>query len=458
MSGAAGETRLLANCVVGLGFSYRGFQLGLDKEPDLIGCDAGTADMGPFYLGTGKDPKSAVSLDRDLRIMIEGARRIDRPVVFGSCGGAGAARHLEGFRHLVEQIARDLGIRLRVALIHAEQDPGTIHGALEAGRIRPLGPVPELTHEAIDGSSAIVAMMGAGPVGDALGEGAQVVLAGRCADPVIYAPTALGAARPPGLAWHAAKSIDKGYLATTTPREGSPVLATVTDEHFVVEPTKPGASCTIDSVARLTMHENPDPFVITLPSGDLLTEHARYEQLDDGRVRVTGSDFRPARRPSVKLEGARLVGYRTILLAGIRDPRLLACIDDFLLAYRSLLDRVAASLGIDPGSWSVRFRGYGHDAVLGAREPEHDRVPHEVGLVVDVVADTQDLATALASRAGPTGSRFDFTGHLGGGGNFAYPFSPSVIPVGPVYEWSVWHILEVDDERDPFRIELVELG
>ena len=104
------------------------------------------------------------------------------------------------------------------------------------------------------------------------------------------------------------------------------------------------------------------------------------------------------------------------------------------------------------------FVAYGHDAVLGAREPEPDVVPHEVGLVVDVVADTQELATALASRAGPTGSRFDFTGRLGGGGNFAYPFSPSVLPVGPVYEWGVWHILDVDDERDPFRTELVELG
>ena len=72
--------------------------------------------------------------------------------------------------------------------------------------------------------------------------------------------------------------------------------------------------------------------------------------------RVAGSEFRPAARPSVKLEGANLVGYRTILLAGIRDPRLLACLDDFLAAYRTLLDRVAASLRIEPSSWSVRFR------------------------------------------------------------------------------------------------------
>ena len=143
---------------------------------------------------------------------------------------------------------------------------------------------------------------------------------------------------------------------------------------------------------------------------------------------MTGSRFEAAARPSVKLEGARLIGYRTILLAGLRDPRLLARLDEFLAEYRRLMERVAASLRVDPSTWTLRFRAYGRDAVLGSLEPERDRVPHEVGLVVDIVADTQELATALASRAGPTGSRFDLTGHLGGGGNFAYPFSPSVIP------------------------------
>jgi hypothetical protein len=390
--------------------------------------------------------------------MIEGAHAVSAPLVIGSCGGAGGDPHLEGFRQIVDDIAHEIGIRPRVALIHAEQEPGAVHAGLDAGRIAPLGPVGELTHEAIESSSAIVAMMGAGPVIDALNDGADIVLAGRCADPAIFAPGALRAGRAAGPAWHAAKSIDKGYLATTAPREGSPVLASVHDEYFTVEPTKPGVACTIDSVARLTMHENPDPFVITQASGSLHTENARYEQLDPHRVRVTGSRFQPADSPSVKLEGARLVGYRTILLAGIRDPRLLSCLDEFLDAYRTLLGRVAASLRVDPGSWSVRFRRYGHDAVLGDLEPERDQPPREVGLVVDVVADSQELATALASRAGPTGSRFDFTGRLGGGGNFAYPFSPSVLPAGPVYEWSVWHILEVADERDPFRIEMVQAG
>jgi Acyclic terpene utilisation family protein AtuA len=449
--------RLLANCVVGLGFSRRGFRLGLDRGPHLIGCDAGSADFGPGFLGSGRDPKARLSVERDLSIMIEGAKEVGAPLVIGSCGGAGGTPHLEGFRGIVGDIAREHGMKLRVGLVHAEQAKDPIHRALDEGRVHPLGPVGELTHEAVDSSTRIVAMAGAGPIIEALEAGVDVVLAGRCADPAIFAPGPLRLGVAPGPAWHAAKSIDKGYLATTQPQRGSPVLATVTNDSFVVEPMLPDVACTVQSVARITMHENPDPNVITLPSGALVASEATYEQLDERRVLVRGSRFERAASPSVKLEGAALVGYRSVMIAGIRDPRLLERFDGFLDSYRALLEKVVASIGVRPDQWTVRFRSYGHNAVLGETEPLAGTAMHEVGLVVDVVAETQEIASAVCGRAGATGSRLDFTGQLGGGGNFAYPFSPNVLSGGPVYRWSVWHTLDVADERDPFRLEVVEV-
>lgn len=448
--------RLLANCVVGLGFSRRGFEIGLSREPDLIGCDAGSADFGPGFLGSGRDPKSPLAVKRDLSLMVDGATRLGVPLVIGSCGGAGAAPHLDGFRRIVAEIAEEAGRKLRVALIHAEQDKATVTDALAAGRIRPVGPARPLTPDAVSASSAIVGMMGAGPFMDALDAKPDVILAGRCCDPAIYAGLPLARGIGAGVSWHAAKSIDKGYLATTRPQLGSPVLATLDDTGFTVEAMLPGAQCTPGSVARITMHENPNPFEIEQPSGTLLVADARYQQADGG-VRVTGSRFRAAARPSIKLEGARLAGHRAVMIAGIRDPRLLARLDEFLAEYRGLLDRVVASMGIKPGEWSVRMRPYGHGAVMGALDPDPSAVPHEVGLVVDVVADTEAMAVAIASRSAATGSRLDLTGRLGGGGNFAYPFSPNVLRGGEVYEWSVWHVMDVADERDPFRLELVEV-
>lgn len=448
--------RLLANCVVGLGFSRRAFEAALDLGPDLIGCDAGSADFGPFYLGSGRDSKSSLSVARDLRIMLDGARRIDVPLVLGSCGGAGAAPHVAGYRRLVQEWAAERGQRLRLAVIHADQQPEVLHAAIAEHRVQPLGEFPVLTHAAVDASTAVVAMMGTGPLMSALQAGADVILAGRCADPAIFACAALRAGVPEGVAWHAAKSIDKGYLCTDQPAAGSPVLATLDAESFTVEPVKPGVRCTTKTVAAVTMHENPDPFVVQQPSGAIDVGEATYEQLDERRVRVTGSRWRPAARPSVKLEGARPSGYRAVLLAGLRDPRLLEVIDEFLAAYRQLLERIARSLGAAPSAYSVRFLPYGHGAVLGALEWDR-RTAKEIGLVVDVVAETQSLATALAGRAGPTGSRLDVTGKLGGGGNFAYPFSPAVLELGQVYEWSVWHVMELEDECEPFRVEIVDL-
>jgi hypothetical protein len=451
------EAKLLANCVVGLGFSRRGFAAGLERGPDLIGCDAGSADFGPGFLGSGKDPKSAVSVHRDLDLMIAGAQQVGSPLVVGSCGGAGADIHLAGFREIVAGIAAERGRPLKVALIHAELAPEAVLTALADGRIRPLGQSGELTEEAVGESTHIVGMIGAGPFMDALAEQPDVVLAGRCCDPAIYAGLPLSRGIDAGVAWHAAKSIDKGYLATTEPQRGSPVLATLGDDGFTVEPMLAGATCTPESVARITMHENPNPFEITQPSGTLVVTDAQYEALDDRRVRVTGSRFAPAVRPSIKLEGARRVGHRAVMIAGIRDPRLLGRLEEFLTEYRRLLERVVASLGIEPGQWSVRLRPYGYDAVLGGLEQDRPAVPHEVGLVVDVVAETESMAVAIAGRSAATGSRLDITGRLGGGGNFAYPFSPNVLRGGEVYQWSIWHTMAVDDERSPFRIELVEL-
>lgn len=444
-----GEIRLLANTVVGLGFSYSAFRAGLERRPHMIGCDAGSSDFGPFYLGSGRDPKSPRAVRRDLEIMLEAAVSRSIPLVLGSCGGAGADVHLERYVDAVRAIAAERGLRFRLAVVSSEQSPKTLRSKLQEGKVRPLGPVPELTQADVDASERIVAMMGVEPILDALDHGADVVLAGRATDPAIFAPVALRGGVDAGLAWHAGKSIDKGGLATSEPSEGSPVLVSIGGDGFVVEPCKPSVRCTVPTVAAMTLHENPDPFRIAQPGGTLETSAARYEQLDDRRVAVQGGRFIASDTYTVKLEGAALEGHRSLLIAGIRDPRVLERLDPFLEAYRAAMARVTRSMGIGADQYRLGFRCYGRDAVLGERERPAAVPPHEVGLVVDVIASTEELAAAIGQRLGPVGSRLDITGRSGGGGNFAYPFSPSVIHVGPVYRWSVWHTMEVARDELP---------
>src|SRR5207253_2528579 len=109
--------------------------------------------------------------------------------------------------------------------------------------------------------------------------------------------------------------------------------------------------------------------------------------------------FRHASRCTVKLEGAQLVGYQTILIGGVRDPFILAELDDWLghiSAYvrdvvKKLFGRSLEELGA-----RIDYHVYGRDGVMQTLEPNRSQVPHEVGIVVEATALDQDTATKLA--------------------------------------------------------------
>ena len=452
------EVRVLATCSLGLGFSSSGLKAGLAMEPHAIACDAGSSDFGPYYLGANLIQKSKRSVKRDLGLLIGAARTLGIPFMTGSVGGAGGDAHVAGTVQIVREIATEQALHFRMAAISAAVSSGWLVNKIREGRVQSVGDVAPLTEDAVGRLSSVVAMMGEEPYLRALEEGADVIIAGRSTDPAIFVGVPLRGGIPPDVAWHAAKSIDKGYLATTRPQDGSPVLARMGTDSFVLEPTRKGSACTVASVASLTLHENPDPFEVAQPTGTIDTRDAVYEQLDARRVRVSGSRYVPAAKTTLKIEGAELVGYRTILIAGMRDPRVLARLDEFLEAYRALLGRTAHSLGIAETDYKLQFRVYGKDAVMGAFEPV-SQPAHEVGLIVDLVGRTEEISAGLGTRLGPTGSRLDITGKMGGGGNFAYPFSPSLIKVGPVYQWTAWHLVETDDRemRELFTIGMHDL-
>jgi hypothetical protein len=169
---------------------------------------------------------------------------------------------------------------------------------------------------------------------------------------------------------------------------------------------------------------------------------------------VACGDCRP--RSVVETRGARQIGYRATLLEGIRDPRLIRNLDDFLSRYRDLVARLANSVAIASDSYQLTFRAYGHNAVMGSREPCLGKPGHKVGLLVDVVATTEEHASALLQRASSAGTKLEPVRGIPAGGNFAAPFSPNFVKIGPVFEWSVWHRMKVGYEREPCRVEFVD--
>ncbi|MEK9606666.1 MAG: 3-methylaspartate ammonia-lyase, partial [Gammaproteobacteria bacterium] len=159
---------LSPTAILGYGFPEASFEAGLAREPDAIAVDAGSTDPGPYYLGSGESFTNREAVKRDLTLMIEAGldRRI--PVLVGTAGGSGAKPHLQWCLEIIDEVLCDLNRSALVAEIAADQDQETVTEALRAGRISALGPVPQLTEDAITNSTYIVAQMGVEPVIDAL--------------------------------------------------------------------------------------------------------------------------------------------------------------------------------------------------------------------------------------------------------------------------------------------------
>ncbi len=451
------EIRLLAatGCI-GYGFTEVGLDAATARGVDVIVADAGSSDPGPYYLGAGKPFVSLRATERDLRLLLKAARRLKVPLIIGSAGGGGGMPHVALTQEIIERIAQEEGLSFRLAVIDSEPSRDFIRDKVRAGRTAPLGPIAPLDEETVEGATRIVAMMGAAPLQAALASGADVVLAGRCSDSALYAAVPLQRGFDEGLAWHLGKTIECGG-AIVRPKTGQDgVIGTLRADHFEIEPAHPDKRCTPESVASHTMYENPSPYEVLEPSGLIDTRGSRYVALDERRVRVEGSVFKPARRYTVKLEGVTLCGHRAVFMAGVRDPVLIRGIKPFTEQIHQRVRSEALSLGIDPASYTLTIRRYGLDAVLGELE-QATTEPHEIGLMLDVVAATPDDAAVILAKARYAAIHTEFEGRLCTAGNLAVPYAPSDAQVGPAYRFSVWHVMELDDPLEIFPITYVDV-
>lgn len=436
--------------MLGAGFPPDTITRGIALGADVIAIDGGSTDSGPYYLGTGtgKTPKEAVL--RDLRILLRAAAAAHIPLIIGSCGTSGTDSGVDWVAAIVEEVLSSEGLDLSVARIYSEQTPDTVIEHLAAGRVHPLAPPRSLDAADLRRCEHIVGVMGHEPMMQALHDGADVILAGRATDTAIAAALALMHGMPAGPTWHAAKVAECGGQCTTSPRDGG-VFAQIDATGFTIEPLDPNARCTPQSVAAHMLYETANPFQMREPAGTLVVSDATYTALDHRRVRVEGSVFEQAAQYTIKLEGAAITGYQTMSFTGIRDPKILAQIDVWAHTLEEVLTaRVSQVLGLEPGDYDTDLRLYGYNAILGELDP-HPAPPQEVGVMLLVNAATQDLATAIAKVANPLMLHLptaDMT-HLP---SFAFATSPAETERGAVYEFTLNHVVDVDDPCQMFRI------
>jgi hypothetical protein len=454
------ELRIVApTAIVGYGFQESSLERALQTDPHLIACDGGSTDPGPNYLGMGKAFVGRDAAKRDLALMLQAAVDRSIPLIIGTSGGAGGDVHLQWTREIVEEIAAENNLHFKLALIHSEQSKGYLAEKLSQGKIEPIWPLPPLDREGLDKSSTIVGMAGVEPYIEALGEGSQVILCGRSDDAAIFAALPIKEEFDPALGWVAGKLLECG-AACAVPRQkyGSEgITVTVREDHILVEPNHLGLACTPLSVSTFFLHENETPIHHTEPSGLLDLSELECEAVDDRTVKITGAQFLPRDKYTIRLEGVQHVGYRCICISYTRDPVLVQCIDEYLDNVRDLVVRRVDGMGVPREDYKLVFRVIGKNAVMGEREPVQEVLSHELGIIMEAVAPTQDQANEILGLARQAGKNLHYEGKLCDEGCLTYPYSPSDIPAGPVYEFNMLHAVEPDSPLEMFPIEYLNV-
>lgn len=442
---------LIPSGVLGLNFDRDALARGVAMQPDIIAIDGGSTDSGPFSLGAGQSKYARAATKSEWTEIMAARRKAGVPLVIGTAGTCGADATVDWMAEITREIAAETGESVKIARLYSGQPAARVAQALADGRIQPLTPAPDITPAGLAQMTNIVALAGAEQIQAALATGADIVIAGRTTDTAIIAALPLARGEHAGGCWHGAKIGECGALCSTNPTSGV-IMVEFDRDGFTVQALAEGAACTPHSVSAHMLYENSDPFILYEPGGYLDVRGVRYHALGDGRVRVEGSEW--VRGPyTVKLEGARVAGYQTTILAILRDAHYVAHARAWVARLTAFLQgNIARRMGLSPDAYRLDFRLIGVDGALGALENRTGH-PVEVGVLGIVTAPTQAIAAEIGKLINPFVLHYPLTDdeELP---TFAFPYSPATTDRGALYEFALNHVMQLDDPMQAFRLEV----
>ncbi|ERS96726.1 hypothetical protein HMPREF1624_06935 [Sporothrix schenckii ATCC 58251] len=465
---------------------YRGLEAARRDHPGVptaLIMDSGSTDSGPSKLALGLTTCPESSYRRDLLACLRIARQYGVPLLLSSAGGDGADAHVRLFGRLVAEAVDALNgedgtaTTLKVLSVYSDVDKALVQERLAAGTVAGCGPcVPALSATAVEATTVVVGQMGPEPFVQAMAAHPDfdVVLGGRAYDPSPYVafcayhhlgPAAAATtdvwAMDAGLLGgftHMGKIMECGGLCATPKSKGS--MATVyRDGSFDIHALATGAVCRPLTVAAHTLYEKTRPDQLPGPGGHLDLTTARYAQRDDGAsVHVQGATFHPSWSKegggaggayTIKLEGARITGYRAIFMGSFCDPILLAQLPDVLAQIKKYVGKQHVHL--DPATWDLDFHVYdgrdrdGQDAGMPARGGPEVPPPGVAFIVGEALAPTQADANSIASAARIGCVHGSYPGQKANSGNFGMGIGggSGEIEMGACAEFSVYHLMDL---------------
>ena len=379
----------------------------------------------------------------DLALALPKALTQKAPFIIGTAGGAGSARHVRWLKEILLEVAREQNLEFTLGTVFSDVTGDYVLEKLKAGKIRNMSDQLPLTPEAIEESTTIVSQVGIAPILSLLEKKADVILCGRACDTAIYAAPCIYHGYDPGLAFHMAKIMECGAMCSEPVAAADVMQGYMYEDYFELRPANPIRRCTVDRVAAHTLYEQSNPYLIFEPDGVCDLTGSQFLQVDERTVRVSGSVFREAEQPTLKLEGVKCSGYRTICPATIYDSETVRHFDAIAETVLNFVKENTKDT-LPPDSYSVTFKCSGG--------PESS-----LGVIMDIVGKTQQIADTVCALVRSRMLHCDYPGRKSTAGNLAFPFSPSDIHVGAVYEFSVFHLAQVDSLLETAKIEIEEV-
>jgi hypothetical protein len=446
--------RILSPCgILGYGFPTSSFERGLEMKPDAIIVDAGSTDAGPHKLGANVAIVSKRACKQDLSRIILGSKKLNIPFIVGSSGGSGAISHINWTLDIIDEIIKENNLYdMKQAVVYADINKDLIKENLKKGLVSPLGDtVPPLTEDILNQTNSVVAQMGVEPIIKAIETGAQIIVCGRAYDPAIFAAFGISRGFDSALSYHLGKILECGALCCDPGTTKDCMMGELHETYFDIFSTNEERYCSPTSVAAHTFYEKDHPYLLHGPGIIQDLSKCEFKAIDKHTVRVTKSNLEKTDPYKIKLEGARKVAYRTFVIAGIRDPLLINKLEEVEeLVKQSVL---AQYENIDEDSFKIQFYNYGKNGVMGDLET-NKTIAHEIGVMFEVIAKTQDIASAICASLRSTFMHYGYEGRKSTAGNLAFPFAPSDVEFGAVYEFSVYHLMSVEDPSALFPIEI----
>lgn len=444
--------KIIAPCgMLGYGYPIESFMNGIKEKPDAIIVDAGSTDAGPHKLGAGISIVSKLAVKKDLTPMIVEGKKLGIPVIIGSAGGTGTKEQVLWTLEIINEILIEKNIVAKIASIYSDFEKAEIKEALRENKIEPLtSNIKQLTINDVDDTTAIVAQMGHEPIVEALKEAPDIIVCGRAYDPAPFAGMCIFKGFDEGLAYHLGKILECGALCADPGTTKDCILGIITKDSIIVKPLSSDRKCLKTSVAAHTFYEKDHPYLLKGPGTVLNLENNTFSQITENTVEIKNSRIEHTNKYYIKLEGAKRVGFKTFVIAGIRDPLMIAKLEEIEEMAEKEVRNYFSEIPAD--DYQINFINYGINGVLGTCEFKEFQ-GHEVGLMFDVCATTQELANIICASLRSTLLHFGYKGRKSTAGNLAFPQAPSDVIFGAVYEFSIYHLMEVKNGLAPFKIE-----